>query len=425
MRILPTLIKGGAALAAAALFLSACSSTGSGTPPQNSDVLSIFWKGSEKAGIDAVVAAYQKANPDLKIVVTTADTSQYQATLRTQLSAGTAADVIFMWPANGNPASLQQIVPGGFVEDLSSHAWAQTYPDAIKNLTSLDGKVYLMAPAVTSFGPWYNDDALKAAGLAAPASWSDVLPFCAAAKAQGKVAYALGASALDNTQNVLYGLVPDLVYGADPNFDSDLASGKTTFATNDGWKTAMNDYQQMSQAGCFNDNPTGATQNDQNTLVASGKAFGMFAIGFQLSALKSLSPNTTFLIHPVSGDDDPNTNLMAVSNAGGAAVNVKALNKAGADAFVDYLAQPDTLQLYNDALAGTVPSIPTGKTSDDPNLKTITDYLAKGQTVHFLNQFWPNARIEQAMYAGVQGMLAGTEQPGDILASMDQEYQQK
>lgn len=151
----------------------------------------------------------------------------------------------------------------------------------------------------------------------------------------------------------------------------------------------------------------------------------MFGIGFQLAALRGFAPDSTFSLYPISGDDDADTNLMAVSNAGGAAVNMKAANKKGANDFVDFLAQPENLQLYNDALAGTVPSIPTGTVSDDPNLVTITDYLSNGQTVHFLNQFWPNARIEQAMYAGVQGMLTDTTTPEEILSSMDQEYAQK
>lgn len=428
MRITSTLFKGAVAVVAATLLLSACSTapTGGDTASSgDSKVLQIFWKGSEKPGIDAVVAAYKEDNPDLQVIVTTADTSQYQATLRTQLSAGTAADVIFMWPANGNPAALRQIVPGGFVEDLSDHPWVKDYPPAIADLTSLDGKTYLMAPAVTSFGPWYNDTALTEAGLTAPKAWSDILPFCAAAKAQGKVAYGLGAANLDVTQNVLYGLVPDLVYGADSKFDDKLASGDTTFSTNDGWKTAMDEYQQMYEAGCFNDDPTGTTQDDQNKLVAAGGAFGMFGIGFQLAALRGYAPDKQFTLYPISGDDDADTNLMAVSNAGGAAVNAKAANKKLALEFVDYLAEPDHLQIYNDALAGTVPSIPTGVASTDPNLVTISKYLADDQTVHFLNQFWPNARTEQAMYAGVQGILTATQSPGDVLKAMDEAYKQK
>ncbi|HEY9499811.1 MAG TPA: extracellular solute-binding protein [Terrimesophilobacter sp.] len=420
MRFTPTRFKGAiAAVAAAALLLTGCSTTGNSgeeTPP---NFINVFWKGSEKPGIDAVVAAYKAANPEVEVVVTTADTEQYQATLRTQLSAGTAADVIFLWPADGNPAAIRQIAPGGFVEDLSDRSWVKDYPAAIDELTKVDGKTYLMAPAVTSFGPWYNEDALVKAGLTAPSVWSDVLPFCAAAREKGKTAFGLGAGTLNATQTALYGLVPDLVYGADADHDKTLASGKTTFSTNKGWIEAMDKYQQMNEAGCYNDDPTGISQDEQNKLVASGQALGMLGIGFQLAALRSLAPDTNFVLHPFSGDDDPANDLMTVSNAGGASVNVKAKNKELALEFVDYLASPEGLQIYNDALAGTVPSIPTGVATDDPNLKVITEYLANDQSVHFLNQFWPNARIEQAMYSGVQGMLAGSETPSGVLAAMD------
>lgn len=413
-----------ALVAASALALTGCSTTiggGSGASGGD-DSVSIFWKGSEKAGIDAAVAAYKKANPDAKVTVTTADVEQYQATLRTQLSAGTAADVVFVWPAGGNPAALREIAKGGFLADQSDRPWASKYPDALKDLFTYEGKVYVMGPAVTSFGPWYNEKALTTAGLSAPAKWSDVVPFCKAARAAGKVAYALGASALNNTQNPLYGLVPDLVYGADPEFDSQLADGKTTFSDNAGWNTAMDEYQQMSQAGCFNDDATGISQDQQNTEVANGDAMGMFGIGFQLGALETLAPDGEFRLHPFSGDDNAKTDLMTVSNAGGAALNAKAKNKVAAQKFIDFLGSAEGLEAYNSGTAGTVPSIPTGKTSDDPNLVTITKYVADGRTVHFLNQFWPNARIEQSMYAGIQGMLTGSQKPSDILTAMDAAY---
>lgn len=399
--------------------------TGAGSGTATSGELTVFWKGSEKAGAQAVIKSFEKKYPKAEVNLSTADVEQYQATLRTQLSAGTAADVLFVWPAKGNPAALADVAPGGYLEDLSDKPWVKKYPESISELATYQDKTYLMLPAVTSFGPWYNDDALSGTDLRPPEQWSDVLPFCRAAKKAGKVAYALGAATLNNTQNPLYGLVPDLVYGQNKDFDSDRDSGGTTFASDSGWNAAMQRYQQMNRAGCFTASSTGVSQDQQNKDIADGKALGMFGIGFQVGAVKQLAPDTDFTLHPFSGDDDKATDLMTVSNAGGAGVNAKAKNKELAETFVDYLATPEGLGGYNDASDGTVPAIPTGETYSDPSLKIINEYLSDDRSVHFLNQFWPNARIEQAMYSGVQAMLAGKESPRGVLEGMDKEWSDK
>ncbi|HEY4224343.1 MAG TPA: extracellular solute-binding protein [Pseudolysinimonas sp.] len=415
--------------AALALTLAGCStnppaapsSDSSGSKGGTSGNLSIFWKGSEEGGIQAVVADFKKAYPKITVNLTTAQTDQYQPTLRTQLSAGTAADVIFAWPGNGNAAAIRQLQPGGYLKDLSSFSFADKYPAALKNLTQISGKTYLMAPAVSSFGPWYNQATLDATGLKAPSKWSDVLPFCAAAKAQGKVAWAVGAQVPNNNENILYSLVPNNVYGADPDFDAQLAAGKTSFSDNAGWKAAMSKLQQMIKAGCFTPDATGVSQDQQNAAVANGQAFGMFSIGYQVAALKQISPTGDFRLYPLNGTDKGKT-IMTVSSAGGGAINAKAKDPANAVTFINFLATDKEMKRYDSALAATVPSIPDGSTSTDSISATISKYLADGQTVHFLNQLWPDARTEQAMYSGVQGLFTNTQQPSDVLAAMTTAY---
>lgn len=412
-----------------AIALTACSTEGNGNSGNSSEgadsgTLSIFWKGSEKAGIDAAVEEYQKLHPDLKIDVTTADVEQYQATIRTQLSAGTAADVIFVWPARGNPATIAEIAPGGFIEDLSEREWAADLPDTIRDLYSIDDKLYLIGPSVSSWGPWYNQTVLDEEDLTPPRTWPEVIPFCEAAQDAGHVAYAIGAATLNANQNILFGLVPDLVYGTNPDFGEQIRSGETTFSDEPGWVEAMDKFSQMNDAGCFNPDPTGANQEEQNRLVATGEALAYFGIATQLAGMQEMAPDVEFKMHPFSGaDSEADANLIIASNAGGAAVNTEATNKDGAFEFVDWLASPAGLAAYNDAVVGTIPAIPTGEEYTDANLATTNEFLSKGATVPFLDQDWPNPRIQQAMFSGVQGILAGTQSPSEVLEAMDSELE--
>lgn len=410
------------AITAVAFALAGCQSG-----PQQTDgdgnSLSIIWKGSEQAGIDAVLEQYAKDFPDVDVTLSTADVEQLQSTLRTQLSAGTAPDVMFVWPGNGNPASIQQIAPGGFLEDLSDREWADQYPASLEPLTQVEGATYLMAPTVTAFGGWYNTDAVAEAGLSVPTTWDEVLQFCADARDAGKSAYALGAQTLNANQNILYSLVPSLVYGQDPDFDEQLAAGETSFAENEGWVEAMEKMQEMSDSGCFQDSVTGTSADQANQAAARGDSLATVAIGYTLSALADAAPDVTWEFQALPATADAEDTLLAASSAGGAAVNADAANKERAIEFVDYLASPEVMKIYNDALKGAVPSISTDQPeSEDPSLATITSYLDAGKTVAFLDQNWSNARIQQAMYSGVQAMLSGSQSGSEVLAAMDAEY---
>lgn len=147
---------GAATLAATGLLLAGCSAPGTesgGGATDDGTFLKIDWLANEKAGIDAVVAAFQEANPDIQVVVTTADTAQYQASIRTQLGTGTAADVFYVWPGDGNTAAIRQLDGGDFMTDLSDQDWVSAYPDFIRELVSIDSAAYIMAPLATAFAP--------------------------------------------------------------------------------------------------------------------------------------------------------------------------------------------------------------------------------------------------------------------------------
>jgi raffinose/stachyose/melibiose transport system substrate-binding protein len=50
-------------------------------------------------------------------------------------------------------------------------------------------------------------------------------------------------------------------------------------------------------------------------------------------------------------------------------------------------------------------------------------FIEEGRSYPFMDQFWPNAEVQQAHFAGIQELFAGDGTIDDLLASMDEAYQ--
>ena len=78
----------------------------------------------DQGSIEDVVKAFEAANPGVKVNFTTSGADQYQQQIRTQLSSGTAPDVMIVWPGNGNPGATYVLAKPGYLLDLSDQPWA-------------------------------------------------------------------------------------------------------------------------------------------------------------------------------------------------------------------------------------------------------------------------------------------------------------
>lgn len=408
----------------AAGLLTACSggtnaASGSGSGPGGSGTLTVA---TVDTYMPEVVKAFEAQHPGVKVNLTTSGTDAYQQQVRTQLASGTAPDVLFVWPGNGNPAADHVLAKAGYLEDLSGRPWADKYPSSIKDLASYDGKVNAGLFAVNGIGAIYNEQAVRYAGLSMPTTWSSLLDFCKAAKAKGKAAFALGNQTNWITQLVDYALVPTTVYNKTPDFDQQMAQGKAKFAGS-GWVTAMDKYLQMNQSGCFQKNPLGTSYEATIDMVATGKALGLVNGNWVLSLLQQKNAKTDYVLKPLPATDNASETKMAAATGGGYAVNAHAKNKKAALAFVDFMMSDKGMALAATKQGG-IPVFKDVPFTVPAAMKDLSSYLAAGQTVPFMDQYWPNAKVQEAHLTGVQDLFSGNATPEKVLAKMDDAYAQ-
>jgi raffinose/stachyose/melibiose transport system substrate-binding protein len=411
MKILPTVL---AVTTAAALV--ACSGGTNAATDANTLTLASVDQGS----VEDVVKAFEQANPGVKVNFTTSGADQYQQQIRTQLSSGTAPDVMTVWPGNGNPATVTVLAEAGYLRDLSDQPWAAKYPKVVSDVAQYDGRTYNAIFGVNGIGAIYNEEAMSKAGLTPPGTWTELLAFCRAAKEKGTTAFALGIQDNWVTQIALFPLVATLVYGPDPDFDKKMQAGQATFASS-AWTTAVAKYVELEQTGCFQDDPLGTSYEASQKLAATGKTLGIIQGNWVIALLKKQNPKGTFTLKPLPATDDPSQFIIPAAAGAGYGVNAKAKNPDLAMKFVNFVMSPDGMNLFAEKQGG-LPALPDTGYAIDASLTELSTFINENRTVPFMDQLWPNPKVQQTMFTGVQEIFSGQSTPEQLLASMDADY---
>ena len=410
-------LPGFVAVTAALALVAACS----GGPNAGSGDNNVLTLASvDQGSIEDVVKAFEAANPGVKVNFTTSGADQYQQQIRTQLASGTAPDVMTVWPGNGNPGATYVLAKPGYLMDLSSQPWAAKLPAGVKGVAQYQGKTYNAVFGINGIGAVYNQQALDKAGLKAPGTWTELIAFCKAAAGKGTPAFALGIQDKWVTQLVLYALVATTVYSTDRNFDQKMQDGAATFAGS-AWTTAMAKYLEMDKNGCFQKNALGTNYEASQDLAATGKTLGLVQGNWVISLLKGKNPQGTFVLKPLPATDDPSTFFMPGAAGAGYGVNAKAKNKDLALKFVSFVMSAQGMTVFNKK-QGSLPALPDTGYAVDPSLTEVSKFIQDGRTVPFMDQLWPNAKVQQTMLSGLQEIFSGQSTTDKMLAAMDTDY---
>ncbi|MEV0353732.1 sugar ABC transporter substrate-binding protein [Nonomuraea sp. NPDC050680] len=157
-------------LAAATLTLTACGSgggdTGGGTGGGKVTLTYRLWDDQQKVGYDKVMAAFEKANPNIDVKIELLPYDAYWTKLTADAVAGTAPDVFWM-----TPSQFPEFVTKGVLADMSPLKLDATkfHPTVVGTFTYQD-KLYGVPKDWGIVGLLYNKDLFKKAGVEMPAS---------------------------------------------------------------------------------------------------------------------------------------------------------------------------------------------------------------------------------------------------------------
>lgn len=169
------------AVALTALALSGCAANGGSSDSASSHKLEItsWWtSGSEKAALDVLIAADEKADPGVKIdnaAVSGGGGANAQQALAARLAAN---DPPATWQLHPD-AQLRNYVAGNQVADISAlwkqNGWASQLPEAVAKVQQVDGKYYTVPVGVHRGNVvWTNLKVLAKAGVKIDSSTTSI-----------------------------------------------------------------------------------------------------------------------------------------------------------------------------------------------------------------------------------------------------------
>lgn len=368
-----------------------------------------------QAVIDRFVAKY----PGSSVNMTAADIDQLYTSTRVSLAAGTAAEVLTVQPGNGNPITIGQL--NRFIGDLSGFPFAPKIPKSLDALVRFDGRLLMLPIVLSTIGGIYPTKTFESRGWTLPRTWTEFLALCEKIKASGMIPIAAGNGTNWVNQLITYALLPSIVYADNPNFNEDRRAGKVKFATS-GWKEALNKYLELQKLGFLSPNPNGTSIDEQLQMVASGKAAMAIVTSGNLANMFKFAGHRDFAIMPIPASSDANKFWTTASASTGYAINAKAAGSEAARAFMNFLAEPDSVNVFASAAVSptVLPSAPNPEV--DRIFRSWSELFRAGRTTPYPDFTWPNPRAQQIHNAGIQELLAGKTTVDDVLRRMDEAY---
>jgi len=346
----------------------------------------------------------------------------YNTQVTTQLQAGNAADMMVLAPGTGQPISVITLADAGFLEPLDDTS-AGLLPAGSEAEFQIDGKTYAQPTALTPVGMVFNVTAADEAGVTEyPSTYEDLLAACADARDAGKSFTVLAGGVSFNTGLISMLISATRVYAQTPDWNEQRAAGDVTFADS-GWKDVLDDIVEMNDKGCFQDGAAGGTFDSITQGMGGGTSLTAAVPG---SAAASIGDATGAELNVQAFPPADGEKAFTVTGANYAwGINAASDDavKASAQAFLDWVAQPENAQAYAD-LSGSVPI--TGIDSETllPEYAPIGDLLANGDYAGLPNATWPNPAVYDALGVGVQGLLTGQKTVDQVLADMDAAWDQ-
>lgn len=273
-----------------------------------------------------IVADYEAAHPNVKIELDSLNTDQQKLKLKTQAASKEVPDITIVNPA----AQMQPFVEANLFAPLNDmveqNGLKDTFQEGILDWYTFDNNLYALPDGNNIGLVYYNKELFEQGGVKVPTTFEEMVDVVKALKAKGIQPMAIGEK--DSwTGSFLFMNI--LLRTNGPGFLKDVAAGTKTFE-DPAFVEAVDAFQNLVQAGAFQEGATSFDYNAGENLFKTGKAAMYYMGSWATGGIETSSVNGkvgVFKFPTVGGKGNPNEFMLAPGSAFAISANSKHLQE--------------------------------------------------------------------------------------------------
>ena len=344
------------------------------------------------AAMEALIADFEAANPDVDVVLQNFDHEGYKTAIRNFLT--TDSPDLANWYAGNRMAPF---VKAGQFQDVSDVWEANGLSDSLasaKASMTIDGKQWGVPYTYYQWGIYFNKDAYKAAGVTEPKTWDEFVANCEKFKAASIDCLTTGTSALWPAAGI-FDYLNMRTNGYE--FHMDLTAGKVAW-TDDKVKATFAEWAKIQPYTTANH--AAIDWQDAAALMVQGKAANYVMGNFAVATFKEggmTNDNLGFMVFPEITPGIPRAEEAPTDTIH---ITAGATNVPDAKLFLAYVASADAQTKLNSALG----QLPTNKNATvDAADPFISAGFASLSSAYALAQFFDRDAPAEMAKAGMEG----------------------
>lgn len=274
-----------------------------------------------------IVTDYQTKNPNIKIELDSLNGDQQKLKLKTQAASKEVPDITIVNPA----AQMKPFVDAGLFAPLNDmvdqNGLKGTFQEGILNWYTFNNNIYALPDGNNIAVVYYNKDLFKQAGVEVPKTFEEMVAAVKTLKGKGIQPMTIGEK--DSWTGSFLFMNVLLRTNGGPGFLQAVVDGNKTFA-DPAFTDAVSSFQDLIQAGAFQEGATSFDYHAGENLFKTGKAAMYFMGSWATGAIETSSVNGkvgVFKFPTVKGKGNPDEFMLAPGSAFAVSANSKHLKE--------------------------------------------------------------------------------------------------